>query len=223
VLRCARDRTRFERVPCERGTHCEGAGACLANAAPWPTRWSSIQLDPPAAQSMEPWTRWGGACGNAALDARLGETALVFTSDRTLHGRNMRWPQRGAWAVQARVRWHREATVRIYVGAYVSPGEAVAGTMQQFAALRDALSIQAIGRQQQAVAAAVAVEQWHVIRFEAHAESARSRWLLDGQQIHEAPLQPMDAFGPWLIIAGIGSCETNVLAISDVSLEEGAQ
>jgi hypothetical protein len=222
VLVCARDRSRFERQRCDRGAHCADNGQCAQNIAQWPSAWRNTLRQDPATQSTEPWQRWGGACGATRLGERDGEPALLFTSDRTFHGRPLTLPTRGAWGMQARLRWSAASSVRVSVGAYVSIGETVTTQMHQLWLEGPHVLVRRFGQPDLPLAIVTTVDQWHDVRFEADTDNARARWLLDGREIHESPLQPLDALGPYLVFAGYGVCNDEVWAIGEVSLEEGS-
>lgn len=221
VLQCAADRSWFERIPCDRGTHCAN-GACVDTVAQWPSAWSLSRRESPAAQQNEPWQRWGGACGATRLDAARGETAVVFTSDRTFHSRPFTWPPRGAWAVQARVWWQRDASVRVSIGAYVSVGETINAQMHQLWLNGESVVTRHFGQPDQPLETRTTSDQWHDVRFEADTDRARARWLLDGRTVHEEPLAPMDAFGAYFVLSGYGSCNVDVWASGDISFEVGS-
>lgn len=222
ALVCARDRTRFERRSCPRGTHCEGAGRCVDNVARWPERWMTLVRDEPSAQSGAPWVSWGGACGVRTVMMHHGEPAFVSTSDRTFHGRSVMWPTEGVWSVELRLRWHREATVLIMIGAYATVGESVSQSISMLQFVREVASVATVGVDPRMLSNRFATEQWHTIRFEAHGSSARMRWLVDGTTLIEQGLPSVEAFGPSLMIAGYGPCRDDVFAVGTVSLEEGA-
>lgn len=221
LLECARDRTRFERAQCERGAHCEGAGRCVDNVATWPDNWITSESDAPSAQSVEPWSSWGGDCGTRQLAVIDGEPVYASTSDRTLHARPVPWPTEGAWAIEARLRWHREGTVLVMVGSYAALGQGVAGWIEQLQIVRDAVSTATLGAVPQLQTARATPELWHTIRFEADTASARARWTIDGRVVVERGMLPIEAFGPYLVIAGFGECATNVLNVGAVSVQRG--
>jgi hypothetical protein len=223
VLECARDRTRFVRASCARGTHCEGAGLCVDNVAQWPTRWTVVESEDPPAQTAAPWQSWGGACGARGLGTIEGETAYTSSSDRTFHGRSTRWPTTGAWAIQARLRWQRDAQVRVMLGAYTAFGRGLDGWTEQLFANRDEVSLLSRGAPPRVVGTRAPTEQWHTVRFEADTASARGRWLLNGVVLSEIALQPIESFGPYLLIAGYGPCMTNVMNVGRVTIEEGGR
>jgi hypothetical protein len=189
--------------------------------ASWPTQWMTRERDEPSMQRGAPWASWGGACGVRQVTMLDDQLVFASTSDRTFHGRRTTWPTEGIWAVEVRLRWHREATVRVMVGAYATIGESVAQTISEAQLDRDVVSVVSVGSTPRILSTRLATEQWHTIRFEAHVQSARMRWIMDGAVVIEQGMLPAESFGPYFVVAGYGPCLADVFAVGTVSIEEG--